>query len=331
MTCLFFCGLIPVFICLRSKIFYKCSSWQVPMVPSPSPQPSPLGRGGRISARASLAEALPLIPRRMTFLPLPKGEGWGEGEGDEQKSASSISPRALRVAGNTWELAEAHVLARPARWYREWILSLSANGNSKSAKLLRLAPPATPRDRRPLAAVLENRAACRSVRYSAALSRRKNPECNYQSDVGGGTCKRRIGGRAANSTRVAPPRYLAYEAAGQCGWDFSRDENCGGIGDLQVFEREVVAFPLTPALSLGEREERHAVLGVRSSRAMVWSGEGCGGLGYLGGFGREVAAFPLTPALSLGEREERHAVFEVGSPRIVDCSRRDSGGEELVE
>src|SRR6266567_6799794 len=48
---------------------------------SPSPRPSPLGRG-RIASRSGTGhDALVCLETRATWLPLPKGEGWGAGEG----------------------------------------------------------------------------------------------------------------------------------------------------------------------------------------------------------------------------------------------------------
>src|SRR5713101_7038397 len=50
--------------------------------PSPSPRPSPLGRGRIVCPHLELARTLWLVQRRAARPPLPKGEGRGEGEQD---------------------------------------------------------------------------------------------------------------------------------------------------------------------------------------------------------------------------------------------------------
>ena len=92
--------------------------WRDCPSPFPSPQPSPLGRGSRISNHASLAESLSLLPRHMTFLPLPKGPqnakrsspvgkliggglgkplGRGEGERDNHQPATRKISKTIKL------------------------------------------------------------------------------------------------------------------------------------------------------------------------------------------------------------------------------------------
>ncbi len=65
--------------------------WQAPRR-SPSPQPSPAGRGGQFN-RHRVFRTRPLIRARLSILPLPAGEGRGEGEGVLEPIAHSRSKR----------------------------------------------------------------------------------------------------------------------------------------------------------------------------------------------------------------------------------------------
>ena len=71
------CGPLGVFHCIDTAQFLapglaNCSR-------SPSPPPSPAGRGSRF-ARSAPTRTLPLCRTRPTILPFPAGEGRGEGE-----------------------------------------------------------------------------------------------------------------------------------------------------------------------------------------------------------------------------------------------------------
>ena len=62
---------------------------------SPSPQPSPAGRGGRFG-RGRWQENDPLFERRSQGLPLPAGEGWGEGEWVRRARPATIRQCGVR-------------------------------------------------------------------------------------------------------------------------------------------------------------------------------------------------------------------------------------------
>ena len=83
---------------------------------SPSPQPSPAGRGGA-AGRAGAIGALLWFAAARQVLPLPAGEGWGEGENVPEPCTGRMLPKLFR----TWyysarrKLDFTAELSRPGR------------------------------------------------------------------------------------------------------------------------------------------------------------------------------------------------------------------------
>ena len=78
----------------------------VPMVPFPSPQPSPLGRGSMPAVRFGEAGRAGMGENRRVRLPLPRGEGRGEGELASESRKDAPSATGFRNFPATTRLAE---------------------------------------------------------------------------------------------------------------------------------------------------------------------------------------------------------------------------------
>src|SRR5260221_13736383 len=75
---------------------------------SPSPRPSPIGRGGIIANLAGESEIIETRERSPRGLPLPTGEGRGEGDRGSLKSAGlgrSNLALSLDIADNLWKMS----------------------------------------------------------------------------------------------------------------------------------------------------------------------------------------------------------------------------------
>jgi hypothetical protein len=163
---------------------------------------------------------------------------------EQQKTQSPLQG----TADNNPAWAEAPAPARRAKSSRVWTPFPGASANSKTARPLHPGPQAGgPAPDQPGAAQ-GIRAASHRVQHSAGLQSRKNPGHGSQNGVVGGICNRRTDYPATNSTSTAPPRYHSSATSGESDEGLSSPENIDAALYFQV------PFPLTPALSLGERE-----------------------------------------------------------------------------
>src|SRR6266699_2993757 len=116
--------------------------WQTALTggPSPSPRPSPLGRGGIASRSGIGRDALVCVETRVPWLPLPKGEGRGEGEQDvsyrdpsNARRFATFGPESLWDSPPDWRSMNPASLSW--RWYRLRAMSLPEIGGHLQKKI----------------------------------------------------------------------------------------------------------------------------------------------------------------------------------------------------